>query len=115
MKSWHFRQDGNLYSCMTATITNESNIYTITVSGRFTSDAAPDFLQVVDPLMQKKGIIVVLELGEMDFISSAGIRCFVLLHKTFSACGSTLTLRNMPPQIVDIFRMTALLDKFTVE
>ena len=100
---------------MTTSIINESNVYTVTVSGRFTTDAATDFLQTMEPLMQKKGIAVVMELGEMAFISSAGLRCFVLMLKTFKAAGSTLTLRNMPPQISDIFTMTALIDKFTVE
>ena len=100
---------------MKTSVTNESNNYTVTVSGRFTTDAAADFLKVMDPLMNEKNISIAMELGEMEFISSAGLRCFVMLLKKCSANNSSLVLRNLTPQIVDIFSLTALLDKFTVE
>ena len=100
---------------MTTTLTKESNVFTVTPVGRFTTDAATDFLKALDPLTQERGVSVVLELSGLEFISSAGLRCFVMLLKTCQANGSSLVLRHPAPQIVDILSLTALLDKFVVE
>ena len=100
---------------MKTILTCEDNRFQIVVSGRFTTDEATGFLKEIDTAMQAKNAEIVMELSELDFISSAGIRCFVMLLKACTANASTLRLKNLTPQLKDIFTMTALLDKFNVE
>ena len=88
---------------------------TVTVDGRFTTDETAAFLKDIEPIMEEKNAEVVMELGALDFISSAGIRCFVMLLKACKANDSRRTLRHLTPQLTDIFTLTALLDKFNVE
>ena len=88
---------------------------TVTLSGRFTTDEAAGFLKDIEPLMEERRADVSMDLAGLDFISSAGIRCFVMLLKACNANESTLTLKNLTPQIKDILTLTALIDKFKLE
>ena len=91
------------------------NSFIVEICGRFSADAAQDFLKAVDPLTKESRADIVLDLGGLDFISSAGLRCFVILLKASEANGSSLHLRNLSPTILDIFSLTALIDKFVIE
>ena len=87
----------------------------VEVGGRLSTDEAAGFLKEIDPLMQEKYEEITMDLAGLDFISSAGIRCFVMLYKACASKGTKLTLKNLTPQIKDIFTLTALLDKFNIE
>lgn len=87
----------------------------VCVKGRLSTDEAAGFLKAIEPLMNESGIRVVMDLGGLEFISSAGIRGFIMLLKACQSKGSTLVLKNLTPQIESIFRLTALLDKFQIE
>ena len=100
---------------MNTELSRDGRTVTITVSGRFTTDETARFLKTIEPLKEETGLDVLAELSGLDFISSAGLRCFVMLLKTCSSAGSTLTLKHLTPQIRDIFTLTSLLDKFNVE
>lgn len=100
---------------METNITREGASALATVTGRLTTDEAAGFLQAIEPLMDESGLQITMDLGGLEFISSAGIRCFVMLLKACGAKGSTLKLKNLTPQIRNIFSLTALLDKFEIE
>ena len=88
---------------------------TVTINGRFTTDEAAKFLKSIEPVMDTRQAEIVVDLSDLDFISSAGIRCFVMLLKACDANGSTLCLKNLTSQLKDIFTLTALIDKFHIE
>ena len=100
---------------MNTVLTKEGNSFTIKIVGRFTTDEAPGFLKAIEPATSEKGAALVVDAAELEFISSAGIRCFIMLLKSCEANGSSLTLRSLTPQIKDIFSLTALIDKFNIE
>ena len=97
---------------MTTKLTREGADATVTVCGRFTSNEAE---QDIESLTSNRLENITIDLSGMDYISSAGIRCFVMLLKSCNAGGTRLTLKNLTPQIKDIFSLTSLLDKFNVE
>ena len=100
---------------MTTKVTFQDDAATLTVEGRFSTDEAQGFLDAAESATSKKISSLVLELGALEFISSAGIRCFVMLLKTCAQKGISLKLRNLTPQLKDILTLTSLLDKFDVE
>ena len=100
---------------MTTKLTREGADATVTVCGRFTSNEAEQFLGDIESLTSNRLENITIDLSGMDYISSAGIRCFVMLLKSCNAGGTRLTLKNLTPQIKDIFSLTSLLDKFNVE
>lgn len=87
----------------------------MSVAGRLTTDEAAGFLKETEPLMNGEGLHITMDLAGLDFISSAGIRCFIILLMACKSKGSTLLLKNLTPQIKNIFTLTALLDKFEIE
>jgi anti-sigma B factor antagonist len=53
---------------------------------------------------------LVLDLKQLDYISSAGLRVVVGLQKTMSAKKGTLTVCSPSESILDIFTATGLVD-----
>ena len=100
---------------MNTEITTEGKKITAVLNGRFTTDETERFLKTVEPLMNASQSEIVMDLSGLDFISSAGIRCFVMLLKAVEANESTLSLKNLTPQIKDIFSLIGLIDKFRIE
>lgn len=100
---------------METIITREDKSISVTVNGRLMTDEAAGFLKDIEPLMQESGASITMDLSGLEFISSAGIRCFVLLLKACQAKNNKLVLKNLTPQIKNIFTLTALLDKFDIE
>ena len=99
---------------MKTTIEKNGEAVNISIQGRFSTDEAAGFLKDLEPVMEERNKTVTMDLAELDFISSAGIRCFVMLLKTCQANNSTLWLKNLTPQLKDIFTLTALIDKFNI-
>ena len=76
------------------------------VSGRLDSDTAPDLDQSVKGLLQPSAPRrVVFDLAELDYISSAGLRCFVRVMKA----GSQPLLVNLQPSVEKVFNMVKVL------
>ena len=101
--------------CMETIITNENKTVKVIVKGRLTTDETVGFLNEIEPLMSESRLDITMDLAELEFISSAGLRCFIMLLQSCKAKGSTLRLKNLTPQIKNVFSLTALLDKFEVE
>lgn len=68
----------------------------MTVAGRLTTDEADGFLKEIEPLMNESGLKIVMDLAGLEFISIAGIRCFILLLMSCNAKGSSLVLKTGP-------------------
>jgi anti-anti-sigma factor len=60
-------------------------------------DAALTFLNTVPKLW-------VVDLAQLEYIASAGLRVFLLTQKRLKGVGTELKLINARPQIHDIFR-----------
>lgn len=100
---------------MQTTISREGNAVNVSVNGRLSTDEAERFIKDLDPLMKEDGLQITMDLSGLEFISSAGIRCFMLLLMSCQSKGSSLVLTNLTPQIRNIFSLTALLDKFGIK
>ena len=86
----------------------EGNNVEISLIGRLDTQASPDFENVIASLADERDLNIVLDIADMEYISSSGVRCFVLLLRSAKAGGSTLEVKNMRPEIREIFDMTGL-------
>ena len=57
---------------------------------------------------------LVLDLGSLDYISSAGLRVVLSAHKTMSAKGG-LKVRNVKEVVGEVFEVTGFSDILTIE
>ena len=73
---------------------------TIALEGRLDSATAPDLDRLLDRVLARKNIPrVVFDLGQLDYLSSAGIRCFVRARKAIEPHGGRIAIVNPKPAV----------------
>lgn len=58
---------------------------------------------------------MVLNFSEVEFLSSSFLGTLVKMHKSMQEKGGTLTLLNIDPRIMKVFKITQLDKIFTIE
>ncbi len=94
----------------------EGNKLTVSVSDRLNTNTAPQ----LDAALSAPGVLdnineLVLDFGDLVYVSSAGLRVILSAQKFMSRKGGSLVIRNVEPQIYDTFEMTGFLDFLTIE
>ena len=80
---------------------------TITLSGSLSAASAPELeAWVADDLGDVEELT--LDLAAVDYVSSAGLRVLLLLHKKMSAQGK-MKVKNASPGVTDIFKMAGFM------
>ncbi len=86
---------------------------TVTLNGRLDTTTAPMLEQ---ELLQSWNDIstLILDLKELDYISSAGLRVILTAQKQMLKQGS-MKLRNLSENVREVFEMTGFADIMTIE
>ena len=78
----------------------ESEPLTIGLAGRLDTHTAPELDKVLDGVLGNAGLRrVVFELGQLDYLSSAGIRCFIRARKAVEPRGGRVAILNPQPPV----------------
>ena len=101
---------------------------TLALEGRLDTNTAPELDTVLDRVLMTAGIKrLVFDLGKLEYLSSAGIRCFVRARKILEPQGGKIAIVNPQPavqKVLDIvkaippggvFRSVAELDAYLDE
>jgi anti-anti-sigma factor len=101
---------------------------TIALEGRLDSNTAPGLDKLLDQVLARKGIPrIVFDLTLLDYLSSAGIRCFIRARKAIEPSGGKVAIVNPQPavkKVLDIvkaippgglFKSVAELDQYLDE
>ncbi len=86
---------------------------TISPVGRMDTATSPEVQAVVDENIGDATDLT-FDLGELKYLSSAGLRVLMSAQKTMLSQGS-MKLINVNEDILDIFDMTGLTDVFEIE
>jgi len=89
------------------------NSTTLQITGRVDSSVAKTLQQRVEDVMSRDGNIIV-DLAGMTYVSSAGLRSFIILAKHAKASNRTIVLAAMQPEVVEIFEISGLLELFSI-
>lgn len=83
------------------------------LSGRLDTTTAPDFDKAASEGIEgfKK---VIVDLSSLEYISSAGLRVLLSLHKKVSVEG-TLIIRNANDIVSEVFEVTGFSDVLNIE
>jgi len=82
---------------------------TFTLSGRLDAVAAPGFQAELIPAFDTAGFVE-LDMADLAYVSSAGLRVLLLGQKTAQSKGASMSIRNVPQDIREIFDMTGFSD-----
>ncbi len=77
---------------------------TVTVTGRIDTATAPEFEQGVKPYLGNITDLT-LDFKEVNYVSSAGLRALLSLHKVMMKQGS-MKLVNVNEEVCDVFEVT---------
>ncbi len=81
---------------------------TFALVGRLDTDTAPQLDSELNKVLARKGIKrLVFDLSGLDYLSSAGIRCFVRARKAIEPGGGTVAILNPQPgvrKVLDIVK-----------
>ena len=95
-------------------IIEENNQITAVFDGRLDTVAAQQIAETIDPLLQHADQNIILDCEKMPFISSSGLRIFLKIRKEVAAKGGKMYLRNVCPDVMQVFKMTKLDDIFEI-
>lgn len=91
----------------------EGNKLTVAVEGQLDTETAPqlegELRTAVNGISE-----LVFDLGALDYVSSTGLRVLLSAQKVMNRQGS-MTIRNVRPEIMEIFDVTGFVEILNIE
>jgi anti-anti-sigma factor len=84
------------------------------VSGRMDAENASQFEQQCRAAIAEGSSGLVVDLGELTYVSSMGLRSFVAIGKALKDKGGALRICGLHGLVKQVFEITGLLDNFPV-
>lgn len=98
---------------MTTEIKKTAETTTICVVGRLDANTAPVLENTISKEIEDTKKII-LDMKDMPYISSAGLRVLLSTQKKMQKNGS-LIIKNVCPEVMDIMEITGFADILTIE
>lgn len=95
--------------------TVEEEVCRIDLLGRLDTTTAPDLENELKEDLNEGLKDYVLDLKELEYISSAGLRVLLFIQKSVSSMEGSLLIRNVRPEIMEVFEITGFSDILTIE
>ncbi len=99
---------------MQVIISSHDNQTVVTLTGRVDTTNAEQFLQDISPLMEGDNPDIVVDCSGMDYTSSQGLRVFLMLQKSVGSRKGRLVLKDMQPQVREVFDITGFSNIITI-
>lgn len=98
---------------MTITKNAENGVVTLNLAGRLDTTTAPELEAAIDGCIRGASELT-LDLAELDYISSAGLRVLLKAQKIMNTQGIMRVIHVGEP-IMEIFEITGFVDILTIE
>ena len=99
---------------MTITKSTENAVLTLALEGRLDTNTAPELEKEVSTDLTADVQTLILDLKELEYISSAGLRVFLAAQKKMNKQGN-MVIKNVNDMIMDVFQVTGFVDILTIE
>ena len=98
---------------MTISEVKGENSIQLTVVGQVYTVTAPELQQKILTCFQKTKDVV-LDLAEVGYMSSAGLRALLLGQKTAVSKGGSMKVVNVQPAVMQVFNMSGFVKVLTI-
>lgn len=88
------------------TVTQEAFYQCVAAKGRIDALSAPEIQKVFHQLVLEGSRVLLADLSGVHYISSAGLRVFIITQKELKKVGGELLFLGLMPQVMDVFRMS---------
>ena len=86
----------------------------VTVTGHLNSATAPELEQKLDALLKSEHAYLVIDLGEVPFVASAGLRVLLACAKKAKRANRGLALLGLQPQVLQVFELAGMTRLFLI-
>lgn len=100
---------------MRTTIQENENQVIASFAGRLDTAAAVKTTTEIKPLLEACNKEVILDCTNLDYISSSGLRIFLSIRKEAAAHGCKVIVRNINPEVHQVFVMTGFSSLFEIQ
>lgn len=98
---------------MQITTTTNETITTLKIEGRLDTSTSPILEAEVRKVLSDTTELY-LDLSDLDYVSSAGLRVFLMLQKTMNKHGK-MVVQHANEIVLEIFEVTGFIDILTIE
>lgn len=91
---------------MEVTIEQNESKTLVTLEGRVDTTTAAQFQADLEPLMEGDYLDIEVDCSGLEYTSSQGLRVFLMFQKSVNKKGGTLLLKNMRPEVKEVFDIT---------
>lgn len=91
---------------MDVSIHIQNNKTLVMLTGRIDTTNAEQFQHDLEPLMQGDNPDIEIDCSGMEYTSSQGLRLFLMLQKSVMARKGHLVLKDVRPQVREVFDIT---------
>ncbi len=99
---------------MTITKNTENGVLTLALEGRLDTNTAPELEKEIGAELTDDVQTLILDLKELEYISSAGLRVLLAAQKKMNKQGNMI-VKNANEMIMDVFQVTGFVDILTIE
>ncbi len=85
------------------------------LQGRLDTAVSAQVQADLKPLIEQASDTVVLDCSQLEYISSSGLRIFLMLRKEASSKGGKVIIRGISNEIRAVFMMTGFINLFDFE
>lgn len=98
---------------MTIEITKETESLTMKLGGRLDTTTAPELEKAFEENMEVSKDLI-LDMKELEYISSAGLRVLLAAQKKMNQTGK-MKLTGVSDEVMEVFEITGFSDILTIE
>ncbi|NQT00338.1 MAG: STAS domain-containing protein [Candidatus Omnitrophica bacterium] len=84
-------------------------VYSIELTGSLDNDTASDLEAELKEIIDEKTKVVMFDMSNVEYVSSAGIRVVMLAKKTLEQKQAKFAMVNLKPQIEKVFEVVKIL------
>ena len=92
----------------------EDKKVTLSVVGRLDTETAPQFDEEFKNVDQDVTELVV-NMGQLEYVSSAGLRALLAAHKAMAKRGGSMVVTNVGEVVNEVFEVTGFSDILTIQ
>lgn len=94
---------------------SKTNLFTvISITGRIDTTNFNEFEKQISAVIDNNNSNIILDCEGLNYISSSGLRVFLIAQKRLMACNGKLHLCNMQPTIKEIFDISGFSTIFKI-
>jgi anti-sigma B factor antagonist len=96
-----------------STTQRDDNVVVVTLRGELDGNSAPAAQAQILPLAAEDDAKIILDMEQVGYMSSAGLRMLLVLYRNIVGQGGTVVLVGLSDELRDTMELTGFLDYFS--